>query len=117
MSKANQHRIHFLPAGRSAEFPEGTTIREAALQLGIVIESTCAGMGTCGTCQVNFRQGAPSPTPAEREFLRETALNQGVRLACQAALQGESICELPRDTRVFGTGADDPAAGRSRYSL
>ena len=117
VSKANHHRIHFLPAGRSAEFPEGTTIREAALQLGIVIESTCAGMGTCGTCQVNFRQGAPSPTPAEREFLSETALNQGVRLACQAALQGESICELPRDTRVFGTGADDPAAGRSRYSL
>ena len=117
VSKANQHRIHFLPAGRSAEFPEGTTIREAALQLGIVIESTCAGMGTCGTCQVNFRQGAPSPTPAEREFLSDTALNQGVRLACQAALQGESICELPRDTRVFGTGAEDPAAGRNRYSL
>lgn len=113
MSEANHHRIHFLPAERSAEFPEGTTIREAALQLGIVIESTCAGMGTCGTCRVNFHRGAPEPTAAERALLSEAALSRGTRLACQATLQRESVCALPGDTRVFGAGAEDPASGRN----
>ncbi|MRR36292.1 2Fe-2S iron-sulfur cluster binding domain-containing protein, partial [bacterium] len=44
--------IRFLPDDRPIFVPTGTTILEAARQVGVTIEAPCNGAGTCGKCRV-----------------------------------------------------------------
>ena len=49
--------ILFMPSGKRGRFPEGTTVLEAARQLGVYVESVCGGRGTCGRCQIEVQEG------------------------------------------------------------
>ncbi len=49
--------ILFMPSGKRGRFPEGTTVLEAARQLGVYVESVCGGRGICGRCQVEVQEG------------------------------------------------------------
>ncbi len=88
-------RIRFLPQNRAAVFPAGTTLHEAALELGILIESACAGVGTCGKCRVEVKQGGGPVTDIERQLLTPRELAKGVRLACRAAIDTGTLCTVP----------------------
>jgi uncharacterized 2Fe-2S/4Fe-4S cluster protein (DUF4445 family) len=46
MSK--QHIVILQPSGRRGHVDEGVSLREAARQLGVEIESICAENATCG---------------------------------------------------------------------
>ncbi|RPJ81106.1 MAG: hypothetical protein EHM18_17380, partial [Acidobacteria bacterium] len=48
----SSHKVTFLPNKQTSAFQTGTTLREAALDLGILLDSDCAGIGTCGQCRV-----------------------------------------------------------------
>jgi uncharacterized 2Fe-2S/4Fe-4S cluster protein (DUF4445 family) len=97
-----EHKILFLPSRKTAHFESGTTFRDAALELGIVIESTCAGIGTCAKCKVNIKEGVCSPAKVEEQLLTPQELAKGVRLSCQARLTGDSICVVPQESQIFG---------------
>jgi uncharacterized 2Fe-2S/4Fe-4S cluster protein (DUF4445 family) len=43
-----QHKVTFLPDKKTGYFDSGVSLRDAALELGIIIESSCGGAGTCG---------------------------------------------------------------------
>lgn len=90
-----KHRVLFLPQEKSGTFASGTVVRDAALDLGILIDSSCAGIGTCGKCKVEIRQGNGEITPIEHEVLSATELQKGVRLACQATIDNEIVCHIP----------------------
>ena len=107
-------RIVFTPSGRRGSFDAGTTVLEAARQLGVDVASICGGRGLCGRCQVrcsegNFpkhgitsRQEHLSPfTPTEREYgERRKPLAPGRRLGCQATVQGDLVIDVPPESQV-----------------
>jgi len=75
--------------------PAGTLVSAAANQLGVAIEQICGGKGTCGKCKVKVCSGKASPiTEAEQRHLSEQELAAGYRLACQAALLGDTSVEV-----------------------
>ncbi len=87
-----QYRIEFMPANKAGHFSEGITVRDAALELGIIIESDCAGIGSCTKCKVEIKEGANSPTRIEEQLLNSRELTKGVRLACQSSVTMDSLC-------------------------
>lgn len=81
-------KIVFLNAGRRAEVAAGTTVLEAADALRVPIGRVCGGGGTCSTCRVEVVVGAEHLSPIqENEIAYE--LGPGVRLACQARVEGD----------------------------
>lgn len=121
------YRVRFLPQNQSAVFPAGTTFRDAALALGILIDSTCAGIGTCGKCKVEVKSGGNGVTAVETDLLSAQELAKGVRLACRASVATEALCVVPPaslahfdgDTALLDAGADalDPDVQITRLEL
>lgn len=91
-------KITFLPANQATRVPAGTSVFNAAAWLGLPIESTCGGRGTCGKCRVRFEGGGNSITGQDRRFLSEEELSQGWRLSCCTAVhdQQELVVHVPR---------------------
>lgn len=98
----SEHQILFLPSRQSSSFEEGTTFLDAALELGILIESTCAGLGSCAKCRVVIPSGARDPGPVEINLLTPQELAKGVRLSCQARVGGKGVCVVPETSRLVG---------------
>lgn len=94
-----EHRVVFLPHKKSGCFEAGTILRDAALDLGILIDSTCAGIGTCARCKVIVKSGGSQVTEIETELLSAAELKKGVRLACRAAVTGDVLCLVPEDSQ------------------
>jgi uncharacterized 2Fe-2S/4Fe-4S cluster protein (DUF4445 family) len=57
MTDIKQHLVILQPSGRRGHVDEGTSLREAARQLGVEIESICAENATCGKCKVVVEEG------------------------------------------------------------
>ncbi|MCU7498871.1 MAG: DUF4445 domain-containing protein [Ignavibacteria bacterium] len=96
-----QHKVTFLPGKKSGYFFEGTTLRDAALELGLVIESSCGGMGTCGECKVIVSEGLTAPSAADKELLSQEELKQGFRLSCQSVITSDTTCMVPEESETF----------------
>lgn len=99
---------------------EGVSLREAARQLGVEIESICAENATCGKCKVVVEEGTferygitskrehLSPPSAEEVdyFRRRPKMMQAnnwevgqVRLSCQAKVLGDVLVHVPEESR------------------
>ncbi|MED5439114.1 MAG: 2Fe-2S iron-sulfur cluster-binding protein, partial [Actinomycetota bacterium] len=52
MTEAEDHLVVFTPSGLRDSFAAGTTLLDAARQLGVDLDSVCGGRGICGRCQV-----------------------------------------------------------------
>jgi uncharacterized 2Fe-2S/4Fe-4S cluster protein (DUF4445 family) len=90
--KASQPRVAtFLPVGRQVPCADGKTILQLAQDAGIAIPHTCGGAGTCGKCGVTVHGPISPPTQAEREALKPSQLEAGVRLACQVRPLGDVL--------------------------
>ncbi|MFZ5821933.1 MAG: ASKHA domain-containing protein [Chloroflexota bacterium] len=118
MSK--QHLVILQPSGRRGHVDEGVSLREAARQLGVEIESICAENATCGKCKVVVEEGTferygvtskrehLSPPSAEETdyFRRRPKMMQAnnwevgqVRLSCQAKVLGDVLVHVPEESR------------------
>lgn len=77
--------IYFTEQDKTAVVPEGTTILEAARKAGIVVESPCDGMGTCGKCKVQVKDRDRKNVICEdgRRKLKEEEIQAGYVLSCQ----------------------------------
>ena len=117
---APRRRLVLQPSGRRGLAEEGQTLRSAARELGVEIESICAENATCGKCKVLVEEGdfekdgihsacshlSPVGPDEAAYFERRKAWleNQGwapgqVRLACQAHLQGDVVIFIPEESR------------------
>jgi uncharacterized 2Fe-2S/4Fe-4S cluster protein (DUF4445 family) len=115
-----KHNIILQPSGRRGQVEEGQSIRFAARELGVDIESICAENGTCGKCMVLIEEGRfekynidsrrehVSPiTPAEAAyFARRPNLLKSkdwevghVRLSCQCKVHGDVLINVPEESR------------------
>ncbi len=92
--------VAFRPHDRVTRVPEGTTLFNAAHWIGLPIESTCGGRGTCGKCRVRVLTGEVAITPDDRRWLTEEELAEGWRLSCRSVLTGDVECFVPALMRV-----------------
>jgi uncharacterized 2Fe-2S/4Fe-4S cluster protein (DUF4445 family) len=118
MSK--KHTIILQPSGRRGQVDEGMSIRAAARELGVEIESICAENATCGKCMVLIEEGRfekynidsrrenLSPVGAEEraylarrpKLLKDKGWEIGqVRLSCQCKVLGDVLINVPEESR------------------
>jgi len=115
-----KHNIILQPSGRRGQVEEGTSVRTAARELGVEIESICAENATCGKCIVLIEEGrfekynidskqehlSPIGT-AERTYLErrpKLLKDKGweigqVRLSCQCKIMGDVLINVPEESR------------------
>jgi len=92
--------VTYLPFDRSTRVPPGTTLFSAAHWIGLPIDSTCGGRGTCGKCKVRVLGDPPEVTTADHRQLRKDEIDGGWRLSCQARIYEDIRCEVPQLLRV-----------------
>src|SRR5512134_1458690 len=115
-----KHTVILQPSGRRGQVDEGMSIRAAARELGVEIESICAENATCGKCMVLVEEGRfekynidskrenLSPlTTEERAYLErrpKLLKDKGweigqVRLSCQCKVLGDVLIDVPEESR------------------
>jgi uncharacterized 2Fe-2S/4Fe-4S cluster protein (DUF4445 family) len=117
---AQKHNIILQPSGSRGQVEEGQSIRSAARDLGVEIESICAENATCGKCMVLIEEGrfekynidskrenvSPVTNEEAAYFARRPALLKSkgwevgyVRLSCQCKVQGDVLINVPEESR------------------
>jgi uncharacterized 2Fe-2S/4Fe-4S cluster protein (DUF4445 family) len=117
---AKKHTIILQPSGRRGQIDEGMSVRAAARELGVEIESICAENATCGKCMVLVEQGRFEKykidskrehlSPMGREeraylerrpkLLKDKGWEIGqVRLSCQCKVLGDVLINVPEESR------------------
>ncbi len=109
----SEHRVVFTPSGRRGTFADGTTVLDAARQIGVDIDSVCGGRGICGRCQVEVSEGEfakhgiasaashlSPPGEVERSYAGERSLASGRRLGCTARIEGDLVIDVPPESQV-----------------
>ncbi len=115
-----KHTIIIQPSGRRGQVDEGTSVRSAARELGVEIESICAENATCGKCMVLIEEGRfekynidskqanLSPVGTEErsylerrpKLLKDKGWEIGqVRLSCQCKIHGDVLINVPEESR------------------
>jgi uncharacterized 2Fe-2S/4Fe-4S cluster protein (DUF4445 family) len=108
---ARKLEVTYLPYERTTRVPAGTTVFSAAHWIGLPIDSTCGGRGTCGKCKVRVIEGRPDAagraegaileaSSADHRLLRPQEIAEGWRLSCQAPIYEDMTCEVPQLLRV-----------------
>ncbi|MFK8083628.1 MAG: ASKHA domain-containing protein [Granulosicoccus sp.] len=109
-----QATVVFTPSGKRGSFAIGTTVLQAARELGVDLDSVCGGRGLCGRCQVVCPEGEfpkhnivsslthlGESTRVENRYQRiNEAFAQGRRLGCQATLLGNLVVDIPPASQV-----------------
>ncbi len=107
------HRVVFTPSGLEGKVADGTTVLEAARQLGADLDTVCGGRGICGRCQVTPSIGrfakwhieadpaswGPSAT-IELDYHGHRPLAAGNRLGCAARIVGDVVVDVPASSQV-----------------
>ena len=113
-----RHTLIFQPSGARGPVEAGTSIRRAAAELGIEIESICADAATCGKCRAIIEDGRfgdleSSPDHAsamlsnELEWVQKRSKTwrkmgldpDRLRLSCQATVCGDMVVFVPESSR------------------
>ncbi|NRB01158.1 MAG: DUF4445 domain-containing protein [Rhodobacteraceae bacterium] len=105
--------IIFTPSGRRGNVPKGTTVLDAARQLGVDLDSVCGGRGICSRCQITpgvgefpkhgltVREDALSEWNAvEERYDQKRGLPKGRRLGCQAQVLEDIVVDVPPESQV-----------------
>jgi uncharacterized 2Fe-2S/4Fe-4S cluster protein (DUF4445 family) len=92
------YTIKFLPDDRIVTVKEGDNLLEIAMKADVYINASCGGNGTCGKCRVRVMEGE-TRAPMHPKVSRED-YDAGVRLACMTTVHGETVVEIPPESRV-----------------
>jgi len=96
--------VIFSPAGRRGRFAAGKTVRDAALALGVDLDSVCGGVGLCGRCQIDVDSSQAqrlSPwNEVEERYHTRRPMRPGRRLACQVVIEGDVTVSVPPEFQV-----------------
>lgn len=83
--------VTFKNSDLTVEVEVGTKLVKCIRKAGLVIETPCNSLGTCGKCQVRAKGELSVPTPEEEKFIIG---KEDVRLACFAGANGPVEIEL-----------------------
>jgi len=90
--------VAFGKEGPSVEVPKGSTIYEASQKAGVFINATCGGKGACGKCKVRVVSGDFEMDPVRAYHLSRAEADNNWVLACQTAVNGDLLVEVPDET-------------------
>ena len=107
------HRVVFQPSGRQGAVADGTSLLDAARQLGVDVDSICGGRQTCGKCKILVENGAfakyaldssaahlsPADATETDYFVHHGGMLQGARLACAACVHGDVLVTVPPESQ------------------
>ena len=88
-----QFSIKFLPSKKTVKVPKDYNLRQAILDCGIDIESSCGGVGTCGRCKVKVVSGHVHSKKSK--FINSYEKREGYVLSCLAKVEGDLIVFVP----------------------
>lgn len=91
--------VTYLPFEKTTRVPEGTSLFSAAHWIGLPIESTCGGRGTCGKCKVRV-EGSAEVSDTDHRLLTAEEIGEGWRLSCKAHIERDTVCHVPELMRV-----------------
>jgi ferredoxin len=77
-----KHNIILQPSGSRGQVDEGMSIRSAARELGVEIESICAENATCGKCMVLIEEGRFEKYNIDSKRENLSLYHRGSRLLC-----------------------------------
>ncbi len=106
-------RVIFQPLGRQGDIPIGTTLLEAARQLGVEIESICGGHQTCRKCKVLVENGdfpkfgvrsaaehVTAPGERERVSAERFQFEANARMSCACQVRGDLVIQVPEESQT-----------------
>jgi uncharacterized 2Fe-2S/4Fe-4S cluster protein (DUF4445 family) len=106
-------RVVFTPSGLDGHVEAGTSVLQAARDLGVDLDSVCGGRGICGRCQIAFHPGtyskwqidvadaALSPfTDTEQSYVERKGLKPDRRLGCCALITADAVFDVPPESQV-----------------
>ncbi len=112
MATPNKYTIVFQPSGLRGKVEQGSSILDAARQLGVSLESVCGGKGACGKCKVRIEEGdyrkygiqssvkaTTTRDEVNAKFIKPQQLKQNYRLACQTKIHGDVVVFVPEESR------------------
>lgn len=95
----DRYTVSFMPDRKSTVVKSGTTLLAAARTAGVRIPVRCEGKMGCLMCKVTLdpdSNGVLPPAEPERRKLG-SSIEEGVRLACQAKVCGDTSVTTPED--------------------
>ena len=105
--------VVFTPSGLRGSVKNGTTILEAARQLGADLDSVCGGRGICTKCKVkpsfgNFSKfnieakedNLAKSTKIENKSIEKNRISCDERLGCQTKILGDMVIDVPEESQV-----------------
>jgi uncharacterized 2Fe-2S/4Fe-4S cluster protein (DUF4445 family) len=98
-STRNDHTVTFLPADKTVVVAQNTTLLQAAVQAGLLIDAPCGGGGTCAKCRVRLRSGHTAAGGSAHRLTSDELAN-GWRLACGAKVTEPLTVEIPASSLV-----------------
>lgn len=95
-------KVRFMPSGIEVECKPNESIFEAALRVGVEIENTCGGGGSCGICRIKIEGGEEylnKSNATEKSHIGNTYFITHCRLSCQTKFisDGEVIVSLGKN--------------------
>jgi ferredoxin len=93
-----EHTVRFLPSERRMRMPAGTSVLEAAHEVGLPMASACGAEGVCARCGVRILEGSETLTPetsGEADVKRRNRIDPELRLACRIRLGGDLVVSAP----------------------
>ncbi|OKP93638.1 2Fe-2S iron-sulfur cluster-binding protein [Paenibacillus sp. P46E] len=100
MKRQKGWTVTFQPEGRTAVVTHGTSLLEASRKAGVSITTRCGGKAGCLMCKVKvteeYTSGLRPPGDAEQRKLG-SLVDEGIRLACQAAVWSDLTVYTPED--------------------
>lgn len=109
-------KVTFEPGGGAVEVLKGTTIKEAAMACGIMLNMPCGGRGRCGKCLVQIKRGRHSPGPVDEKFIARSKVRSGYRLACLTEVRSDTAIKIPSSSLLHPKEVLVEAT-RKRYAL
>ena len=113
MSESRKPLVVFSPSGKRGHVSHGTTVLQAARELGVDIDSICGGRALCGRCRIDPVAGSfpkenivssadhlGGETETERRCLDRHGPAPGRRLACMATVEGDVRIDVPAGSQV-----------------
>ncbi len=92
---------------------EGTPFRELLLREGLLVDFPCGGRGMCGQCTLKIDPPTESGKGGKKPLSPEK-FKAGLRLACQAVVEGDCTLTLPADKETGQLWKDPAQVGSTK---
>ncbi len=115
MENQKKFLVKFSPSGKSIKVPSGYNLKQAVLDAGLDIDSSCGGVGTCGKCRVQVKGG--DIRSKKTKFISADKASEGFVLSCQAEIKSDLEVDIPEQKKAKAKIAEGMYKGISAEEL